>query len=593
LIDGLLAGADGKDANVHRERAVLQAGTRTVRAPSDPIGASTGRCGGRFAISRVMGTGGGRLVWSTVAQCVLLAACQGFVGDPGESELGGPADVRCGTVSDQPLRRLSHEQYANVLGDLFGDSLGPALGAVSIFPATVVETGFTSDADANVVSTAESQRIEDNAERLATHLLENAGTAIPELMPCAAAGTDAAIEGCIDEFIRDFGLRAFRRPLRDQERAIARGLFDEVRASQGARTGWAAVMQFFLQAPALLYRTEPGQGGSSPLVALSDYEMASRLSFFFWNSMPDDELFDAAARGELRTRAEVEAQARRMLDDPRTLETIGAFHRDWLRVYRLTDAPKEDPEFTDEVRAAMLAEPRAFVQWVFDQGGSFESLMSAGSYPIAPELAGIYGGTSDDRSGIFTLASVAASHAREGSSNPIERGAFFRRDVLCTPIPALPGDIDIASPLESTAGRPTARERLAPLLERSDCRACHTLMNPIGMAFENYDAVGRWRDTENGATIDASADVEVGDIRGHANGPAELMELVAASDVARDCYAQKWLHFVLGRALVPADECNLGSLEVAFDESGGDIRELLVATTQLDAFMYRAREVTP
>jgi hypothetical protein len=525
---------------------------------------------------------------------VLLAGCQGFVGDPGESETGGgPVDVQCGTVSDQPLRRLSHEQYANVLGDLFGGVLGPELGGLSIFPTTVVETGFTGDADANLVSTAESQRIEDNAEALASHLLANADTTIPELMPCAAAGTDAAIDGCIDEFIDDFGLRAFRRPLHDQERTIARALFDEVRASQGARTGWAAVMQFFLQAPALLYRTEPGQAGSGRLVMLSSYEMASRLSFFFWNSMPDDELFDAAARGELDTRAGVEAQARRMLDDPRTLETVGAFHRDWLRVYRLTDAPKDDAEFTAEVRAAMLEEPRAFAEWVFETGGSFESLMSAGDYPIAPDLAGIYGGTSAGRSGIFTLASVAASHAREGSSNPIERGAFFRRDVLCSPIPALPGDVDIATPLESTADRPTARERLAPLLERSDCRTCHTLMNPIGMAFENYDAVGRWRDAENGTTIDASADVEVGDISGHVNGPAELMDLVAASDIARDCYAQKWLHFVLGRALVPADECNRTALEDAFEASNGDIRELLIATTQLDAFMYRAREVTP
>jgi hypothetical protein len=522
-----------------------------------------------------------------------LGACQGIVGDPGAGS-DGPSDVLCDTPSEQPLRRLSDEQYTNVLRDLFGPSLGDTMVSVSIFPATVIENGFAGDADANIVSTAESQRIEDNAERLATHLLENADATLPQLVPCVDGDTsDAAIEGCADEFIDGFGLRAFRRPLTSGERAIARGLFDEVRALQGARAAWAAVMQFLLQAPALLYRTEPGVG-TSRLVALGDYEMASRLSFFFWNTMPDDALFDAAARGELRTRAEVEAQARRMIDDPRTLETLAQFHRDWLRAYRLADARKDDPAFTDEVRAAMLAEPAEFVRWVFDErGGTYEALMTASDFPRAPALAGIYGESNDERRGIFTLASVASAHARESSSHPIERGAFFRRDLLCTPIPALPGDVDTSGPLESSAGLPTARERLAPLLERSDCRTCHTMFNPIGLAFENYDAVGRWRDSENGTVIDASADIEVGDVSGHVEGAGELLDLVGSSAIGRDCYSQQWLRFALGRALGPADACNRAALEDAFEASDGDIRELLVATTQLDAFMYRAREVSP
>ena len=546
---------------------------------------------------------------ATSLTILALVGCDGVIADPGnikgsERTPVGP-DGRtpaglCATVGQPGLLRLSEHQYRNTLRDLLGPTLGPEIAGMAIYPETAIESGFSSDAEANTVNTAESNAIEDNAELLANHLLSRAGEALPQLVPCVPSSfADADIDRCIDELITDFGLRAHRRPLTVEERAIARDLYDGIRAEQSAPEAWSAVMQLFLQSPALLYRTERGEGpveGAPELLRLTDYEIASRLSYLFLDSMPDAQLFEAAAAGELETPEQVEAQARRLLDDPRAFETLARFHREWLRLYHLDDAMKDPemfPEFDAATRAAMARESDAFLRWVLEEGGGdYHTLMTTPALPVAPELAAIYGteaGTPavPNRAGLLTTAAFAATHARANGTHPIERGAFFRREILCSPIPAFPGGIDTAGPLESSAHLPTARERLAPLLERPDCSGCHTLFNPIGLAFESYDAIGRWRDTENGAPIDTSGEIAIGDAQGAFDTPSELIDIVARSEQGQGCYATQALRFALGRRESGADTCSLEALKRRFIESGGDIRELMIAITQTESFLYR------
>ncbi len=514
------------------------------------------------------------------------------------------------TLGETPLRRLSSEQYANALTALFGTAVAPQLLARSSFPDTDVSSGFVNDADANTVSTGDSNAIEDNAEALANHLLANAGALMPGILDCAALGgaSDAQIDGCMDGFIERFGARAYRRPLDAGERSRVRALYDLVRTTQPARNAWATVMQFFFQAPPFLYRVERGVGevpGSPDLIALTDYEMASRLSFFFLNTIPDETLLAKAAAGELHTPGQVAIEARRLAADPRVMETMGVFHRDWLRLYHLVDAPKAMPELSADTRASLLTETTELLRAVLERGdGTLRTLLSTPYIPVNADTAPLYGldtagrtrelwadAEIRDRRGLLTSASFMATHARDTSTHVIERGAFFRREVLCGSLPQVPGNIDLNGPLEATASLPTARQRLAPLLERNDCKGCHTSINPVGYAFENYDHVGRWRDQENGVTIDASGELtNAGDANVTFDGPHRLVEALAGSQTVADCYATQWFRFAVGKREAPEDTCAVRQVREAFVTANGSIQELLVQVTLSDAFMYRRKQ---
>jgi Protein of unknown function (DUF1592)/Protein of unknown function (DUF1588)/Protein of unknown function (DUF1595)/Protein of unknown function (DUF1585)/Protein of unknown function (DUF1587) len=539
----------------------------------------------------------------------------GAAGDPAAAaDLEVKAACAQRVLPTQPLRRLSDEQYRNVITDLFGASLAAPLLAGSLFPPTVIKGGFAADANANVVNTAQSNAVEDEAERIATTILASPDKYLRALLPCTlpATVTDAAIDTCVNAFIAKFGQRAYRRPLTTSETALARRVYDLIRPTQGAVAGWVSVVQYFMQAPALLYRVERGAGPSPDvpgLLRLTDHEMATRLSFLFLNGAPDSALLDAAAAGALATSAQVSAQARRLMQEPRFLAAMGAFHRDWLRLYELAEMTKDTaifPDFTPAVEASLLEENTRLGQAVLaDPAASIASLLVAKEVPVNATLAAYYGvtapGATDTawvsaavphRSGLLTSGALMAALSKVNRSNPIHRGAFIRTGIMCDTLPGLPANVDTAGPLQDTAGLPTARQRLAPLTTRADCKACHLQINPSGLALENYDGAGKWRDQEGGTTIDASGALDVGKGPVTFSTPAEFLSLLAGSDKVRDCYGLQWLRAALGRLEAPEDACSIATLKSAVVKSGGDLRALLVALTQTDAFLYR-RTVEP
>ena len=516
-------------------------------------------------------------------------------GEGGDDASGGtPAELSCEEIGAQPLRRVSSDQYANIIAELLPPELAAEALATSIFPDTAVGDGFSTFAAANTVSSAESIQIEDNAEAISILFHDGRATYLPQLMPCVSASyMPSEIDGCIDEFVADFGARAFRRPLTEAETAIAKAIYEGIAAEEGPEAGVTSVLQYFLEAPALLYAVERGLEPVDGFAPLTSDELATRLALFLRDGAPDEELRAAVAEGRLVTREDVETQARRLLQGPGAVEVVGKFHREWLRSFELEDATREHEAFTADVQAAMVDEVDAFTQWFMSEtDGSFATLMTTNEFPVDDRLAALYGVSGDgpvpNRHGVFTLASVMAAQSHESRTSLIERGSFVRTHLLCSPTPPLPGNVDADATLGGSADLPTARQRYQPLLEEPACAGCHVHINPFGFPLEVYDHAGVYRTTENGEPIDTSFDLMLGDLEGSFDGPGDLMATLADSEQAQACYATHAFRYALGRIESDEDECTLQEIADAFTASGGDVRELMVAIATSDAFMFRA-----
>jgi hypothetical protein len=356
-----------------------------------------------------------------------------------------------------------------------------------------------------------------------------------------------------------------------------------------------------LASPSFLYRLEADLPGANPsdVTAVLPYELATRLSYFLWNSMPDDELFAEAEAGGLSTPGGVEAQARRMLQDPRARDAVASFHAQWIGIDVPADQISKDasvfPAFDTSLMVAMQQETAAFAQHVvLDGDGLLPTLLTASFSFLNGPLAALYGvgGVEGEalvkteldpsqRSGLFTHGSflTVKSHAKVNSIT--HRGLTVRRRVLCQEMPPPPPDVDVTLP-EDVEG--TLRDKLLAITSAPECSACHVLMDPIGFGFENYDAIGQWRTQESGYPIDASGEVlEAEDASGPYVGSLELTEQLAQSTHVAQCVTTQWFQYAIGQTGTASEACAVE----AFEASGRNVRELLVAITLSSAFRYR------
>ena len=211
----------------------------------------------------------------------------------------------------------------------------------------------------------------------------------------------------------------------------------------------------------------------------------------------------------------------------------------------------------------------------FPSDGRLNAIYNAGDPMLSP------------RRGLLTTAAAMAAAAHSDATSLVHRGAFIRRHVLCMPVPAFPGDVDIEGTLGDYGDRPTARERMEPLMLEPSCAGCHVGFNPLGFPFEAYDWVGAHRTQENDALIDTSVDIDLGVFAGSFANATELVVVLADSELAQDCYATHWFRYAMGRLETEQDSCSLDDVLAAFAASGGDVRELLVAIAVSDAFRFR------
>jgi hypothetical protein len=527
---------------------------------------------------------------STGADPTMDPATDSGEDDGSSGDTGEPDACLDPGVAAQPLRRLTRAQYRNIARDVLG-----LVVDVESLDDDEKAGPFDSNSSAPVSNvTVEQYRL--LAESLATAAMDR----VDELVAC-----NPAEQGCDATFIRDIGRLLYRRTLTQAEVATYLGLFAR---GDDFPNGARLVLQAMLQSPVFLYQLElslPDAGEG--VVELERPELASRLSFFLWNSGPDRALLDAADAGELDSADGLRTHAERLLADTRAREAIANFHLQWLAVDDLPTLLKDEavyPQFDEELRAAMADEARRFAQVVILQGdGKLETLLTAPYSYIDGPLFGLYGvaepGGHDPgqrvdldptkRAGVLTQAAFLATHAHANQSGPIQRGAAIRTNFLCDPPPPPPPTANAVPP--SPDPDATTRELFEAHTENPECAACHVLIDGIGLGFEGYDGVGAYREQENGLAVDQSGElVGTDDIDGEFDGVVELAAELAKSQQVRECVARQWFRYAFGRIEGDGDACSLDVLDTAFADSDGDIRELLIGIVQTDAFRHRLVE---
>jgi hypothetical protein len=511
-----------------------------------------------------------------------------------------PAAMACKAPGPQaaaaPVRRLTRREYNNTVKDLLGDTTGPAKD----FLVDAQPGSFENNAGSPVTALGAAQY----AEAASTLALTTVSTRLKTVLPCSATTPDDA---CAAEFVKSFGKRAYRRPLTDAEQARLLGLYRNARTVLGEsfNDGIRVVMQTMLQSTYFLNHIEQGVAGMAKdgLAPLSPYEMASRLSYFLWSSMPDATLFAAADAGKLSSPAEIEAQATRMLNDARAKAGVLYFFGQWLELDKLDKTDKSTtlfPNWSTMVRKFLRPEAEAFVNYAMWQGDSkLTTMFTTPTAFVNSTLAPYYGvpdpGMGDtlvktaldpaQRSGFLTLLTTMSIRAYSDSTDPVHRGLFVRERLLCQQMPSPPADIEVMAPKVNP--KLTTRERFAMHDADPYCAGCHTLMDPIGLGFEAYDPTGRFRTMEAGKAIDDSGAINGGgSIGGPFKGALELGKKLAGSPEARDCFTSKWLEYAVA---VPTAElgCAVSQLSADLDAGGSDIKKLIVAITKSSPFRYR------
>jgi hypothetical protein len=513
---------------------------------------------------------------------------------PLEPDRASPA---CQTIEPgpAPLRRLTRTEYDNTVRELLG---GADRRLARDFPPEELQGSFDNSAELRSVSDLLGQRYVAAAEEIAREVVGQ----LDGLLGC-----DLARDGepaCLDRFFDRFGQRAWRRPLEPGEREDLKKVFAQGRASTFAE-GIDAVVQVMILAPQFTYRLEKGVAvPGAGYARLTSWEMASRLSYLLWGSMPDAALFAAARDNQLSTREQVMAQAQRLLADERATATVVNFAGQWLQLRDLAEADKDTevyPLWKDEHLELFRAETERFVELVWKDGARLETLLTAPFSSVNAELAALYGApgvTGDElrrvdlppseRAGVLTQASFLAVKAGPDQSSPIHRGLFVREQLLCQPLPPPPPEANAMPP--RLDGAMTTKERFAAHRADPACSGCHTLIDNIGFGFENFDAMGVWRTRENGKPVDASGSLQGTDVDGPFVGAVELARKLAGSAQVKACLVDQVFRFGFGRARTDADTCTTQTLQGALARSGGDLRALLAQLVQTDAFFFKGAQ---
>lgn len=543
-----------------------------------------------------------------LAAVVLLAlpACEGdLAGGPARPRGFQEPECRGNSCAELPspssrFPRLSHAQYENTVRDLL--RLDAPSGLTATYLGDATSTTFDNNGNELYVGEALWGDYQRGAETLAEQITTDP-TALERIVPDGASGD-------VRRFVEGFGLRAHRRPLAAAEidaylaiAARAAEAYPEMDAFAG---GVRMVLEVMLQSPHFLYRAELSTdtaGGTS--IPLTSYELASRLSYALWDTMPDDALFAAAAASELATVEGLRAQAARMLESDKAEDTVASFHYQLLDMHKYGDVTRSTmlfPEYSDALRESMVDETQSFVRHVvFAEDGGLERLLTAPYTFVDAELAPVYGleGTYDEamerveldpaqRAGILTQIGYLAANASSTDPDAIHRGVFVNHRILCAPLPPPPM---VVPPLPADdSGMLTMRQRIDLHTGPGTCGAgCHsTMINPIGFAFEHYDALGRWRDEDRGLPVDAASEYAFGATTIEYADAVELAGVVAEQPMAHSCYVRHWLEYAYGRAPSRRDAqliARIGAASLAEDLS---VRAILVELVASDAFRTRS-----
>jgi hypothetical protein len=508
-----------------------------------------------------------------------------------------------GDVPQVVLRRLTQSQYNNTVRDLLKDTSSPARQ----FPPEDFVNGFKNQYQALSVSPLLTDAYSRAAEKLAANAFRRGDSR--GLIPCKPTSeTDA---DCRTKFIQAFGRKAFRRPLEPEEIAWHQAIF------QGEKTflaGAQAVIETMLQSPSFIFWME-----ETPNAKWKPYASASRLSYFLWDTQPDEALLESAAKGELGTREGLERATRRLLADPKAKDGVNEFISEWLRFDRVMTASRERriyPLFNQELARSMTEEASRFVSdfvWndrnfmeVFTAKYSFINSYLAAVYKVPPparDFQRVEFPPQSERAGLLGQALFLTLSSKPDETAPTGRGLFVREQFLCQQVPPPPPGVDTNLPPIAESKPVTNRERMAMHANVKLCAGCHTLIDPIGFGFEKFDAIGMRREKDKllfypdiGGVAGRNAkprEIELElDTKGMVSGipnssftsPRELGEILAKTPQCQECMVKQLFRYMSGRQDTPADRPLLAKALDEFRKSDYHFKELIVALVKSREF---------
>ena len=539
--------------------------------------------------------------WLGVPCLVALLGCEGAIGAPGGDApfggSGGPAG-EVGALGAQVMHRLNRTEYRNTVRDLLGTVIDPA----ESFPADDVSLGFDNIAQVLSVSPLQFELYEQAAADLAVEVLTGGGRD-------AVVFCDATDASCRDDIFRTLTSRAWRRPATDAEVARLQRLFDVAQSEgEGVEQGLELAIRGVLLSPHFIYRPELDDDPSSAEPhPLNDYELASRLSYFLWSSMPDDALFQAAADGRLRDDGGLRAEVDRMLSDPKSDALIDNFAGQWLRIRALDDHVPDYaafPEWDGALQSAMREEAkRFFSDFLRGDVGMNEFLLTDFTY-LNDRLAAHYGlpfdlgselervslGPTDSRFGLLTLGALLTVTSTPTRTSPVKRGVWILEQLLCAEPPPPPPGVEGLPENDMSSG--SLRAQLERHRADPACASCHNLMDPLGLGLEQYDGIGAYRTEDQGFAIDASGRLIDGQTFGDAREMAALIQDDERFDV---CVVEKLFTYALGRPPSASEHPFLEAIAKSFAQSGSDLPELIKLIVTSEPFRTRrgTMEETP
>ena len=509
---------------------------------------------------------------------------EGRTPDPDESKSCQKA------VADVPPRMLTSAEINHALQQLFPE--------LDLEPVEMVNDSRVGPFVLNAREKVSKSHVGD-FRRMAESVADRAVENLDQILDCSSA-TGNQTE-CAHTFVEEFATRAFRRPLSETEREQILGLYDAGRASNGHAQGMRWVFEALLQAPSFIYVHEEATDSGDP-TPLSGYEIAQRMAALTWRSLPDPTLLEAAEDGSLTGAAEREEQVRRMLAAPRGREALVSLVMQWSGVDQLAATDVADLEKPEELVASMRRETRRMIRHVLEErNGDWRELLTARYTFVDERLAshydldlseatnvddGVWRVEMPHRAGILTHAAFLSQ-----VHGPIHRGLAIRTGLLCGSVPG-PMGVDTEA-IETEPGE-SERSKSEKRLAKAGCAGCHRQMDPLGLPFEAFGPSGRYRvEDQHGNAIETTGEIsgtsnsdgEVADVRG-------LVDRLAASDQVQRCLARNMFVWAYGREPTGEDRCAVDRISTALNESGGDLREALVAVVTQEAFTQQVRERT-
>ena len=526
----------------------------------------------------------------------------GGKGAGGATGTGGMMTLPPGAIAPGrvTIRRLNRLEYDNTIRDLIGLDLKPASSFE--FIEDEYGDGFNNDADELVTPPITIEKYLTAAQSVIDKALDPANAAArTRIMVCAAP--DAA---CGARIVGDFAKRAFRRPVTAAELAPYVALIDvATKAKDTWEVGLKVALSAILVSPDFLFRVEidPARGVTR---AVNDYELASRLSYFIWASMPDDELFRRAEAKALTNPAEIAKQVGRMLADPRAAAFTNIMVEQWMHTSALVSVepdPKVFPTWQAPLRGALEQEVRAFLGPILGGQAPAAELLTA-KYVYANRALGMFYGlpnaaslpvdsfqkvmvTDGKRGGVLRQGSLLVGTSHPDVHSPTRRGKWILDRLLCESPPPPPGMIPAFEPGKITNG--TLRQKLeSSHVSATTCKTCHAFIDPIGFALENYDGAGVWRTMDNNLAVDASGELPGTGVK--FNGAAEMSEAIAKDERFPACVAKQLMTYALGRKLLPADKKAIDGLGMEFAGGGLKLPQLVELISQSPLMTQRTAE---